>query len=80
MWTYCEIEKGTQHTYSYGRLWVIAGYKWGYTLYKWGYKYLQLVKGHNCILWLVEYDHFTDMTWIPYKIVQWAYDESLFME
>ena len=26
--------------YSYGRLWVITGYKWGNTLYKWGYKYL----------------------------------------
>jgi hypothetical protein len=35
--------------YSYGHLLVITGYKWDYTFYKWGYKYLQLVKGHNCM-------------------------------
>ena len=35
--------------YSYGHLLVTTGYKWDYTFYKWGYKYLQLVKGHNCI-------------------------------
>ena len=36
--------------YSYSHLLVITGYKWDYTCYKWGYKYLQLVKGHNCIV------------------------------
>ena len=35
----------------YGHLLVITGYKWDYTCYKWGYKYLELVKGHNCMVY-----------------------------
>ena len=48
-WQACEKKVFVQIVYSYGHLSVITGYKWDYTFYKWGYKYLQLVKGHNCI-------------------------------
>ena len=40
----------TSFWYSHGHLLVITGYKWDYTFYKWGYKYLELVKGLNCMI------------------------------